>query len=170
MAQEQHFDTSQDYWKVFPEHKIIFADEYEEKVPSNIMWTVRLFVHPSSEFVNYSSSEKEKVLSSNYLRDSKYDWTPLQPLIRKYEKHCLTRAEKNLVTWNRLLEQKDEFLAHNKYDFESVELMEKILNTYDKQTNSYERVLEAFKKSEASSKVQGDGEESLLERGMKISI
>lgn len=163
---EASFNLDVIYWDAFPEHKIIFKEEYESEIDHKFMWASRLYCHPSSEFSNYSHEEKVTLISSNYLRDKDFDWSTIEEIIKKYKHHCLTPEERMLVIWKDKIFEKAQILEENKYTMENSEAMDKVINSLPKQWDIFEKVQELYNKAQSKSRVQGDSEEALFEKGL----
>lgn len=126
-----NYNEVNNFWKVNPQYLVIqpFKSFYKEdktkdkKYSSDIMWSISLIFHPESELY-YTVEKEEKILTEKlkvkkkdvdkFLEDYKY-------IIDPFIDMSLTQGQKSLVSWEKRMKQRDEFLASQHYHFGYVE-------------------------------------------------
>jgi hypothetical protein len=132
---------------------------------SNIMWSVCLIYHPQSTFKNLPLKIREGVVFNfvgiKDLNDKKY-----KNIIDDFVDLVTTSAQRQLMQWNRILDEKSDFMKEKKYDEESWEMLENMMKSNVSLYKEYERILDALSKDGSSEgKTRGGGLESSSEKG-----
>lgn len=159
-----NFDPFEDFFSINPQLKIIFKEEYEEQVPSSHMWALFLFAHPESKFFDESPTTRKSLIFKDYLKsDPTFSWDTYEPILKKIEEKCLSKAQRALMRWEKALHERDDFFASIPYSESTYELKDKMLSNTPKLWDQYESVQVLLAKEQAS-KTHGDVEESFLEK------
>jgi len=160
-----NFDPFEDFWATNPQLRILFKEEYDAKVPSSQMWAVALFVHPSSKLFNESPENRKKLILSDYLNDPSFDFDSLSPTIDKFKRLVLTKAELLLSNWEKRMYDREAFLDSVPYSPDTFDMIEKMVKETPKLWQNLFQIQTALSK-EQDTKVEGDIEESLSEKGL----
>lgn len=153
-----------DFYESNPESKIFFAEEYESNVPSSHMWAVAMYIHPSSKLFNEPPSVRRKLIIQDYLKDPKFDFSTLDPIIDKFKQFCLTKTERLLVNWEKKLYERDDLIDSIPYTADTYDILDKMIDKTPKMWQQYYAILDLLDK-ESKGKIEGDVEESLSEKG-----
>jgi hypothetical protein len=161
----EDFDVDIDIWELHPQMKILFKEQYENEVPSNVMWALLLDCHPKSYFADLEQADRRILLAQDYIHNESFDWRAYEEILAKMKKVCLTRPERLLKNWEDKLEERDAFIYNTPYNEDNLDMLEKAMKETYKMWENYEKVLAAFRKQEDES-AMGGAQESLSERGL----
>lgn len=159
------FDIDVDVWEAHSQLKIILREEYEQEMPSKVLWALILDTHPKSDFAELEPVERRNLISQDYLQDDKFTWEAYKDTIAKLKKTLLTRVERLLKNWEDKLEERDAFIHHTPYNAETMDMLEKAMKETYKMWDNYDKVIKAFQKQEEDTSL-GGAQESLAERGL----
>ena len=159
----ERFDTEANFWKLHPQLQIPqeFAAIYKEdksktkSKSSQIMWAIALLVDPDSKFANISFPTRKDIISKDFLKDA----------INFYESSLITPAKRQLLVWNKKMDEKTRYLDVLTYE-ENADTIEGLLKTNVKLFEDYERLLKLVDKETNEGSTKGGGEESASEKGL----
>lgn len=87
-----------DFWeqnpqlRYFDQTKKLIEDIGEEKA-SKVMWAVFLLLDTGSKFRTIDYEERKKIISDNYLNDSRFNWEEFNYLIDAYPEMAMSPAQ-----------------------------------------------------------------------------
>lgn len=168
-----NFELSANFWKLNPQliipevfNALYKGDKSKDKQDSSkIMWAIALLLEPESKFYNLPVTERREIISKDYLKIDKFKWDSIDKEVKFYERMILTPAQRQLSEWNRLMDEKNEYMRTLKYNSDTAELIEKLLISNGKLFIEYERLSELLQKEGDVGLVKGGVVESLGERG-----
>lgn len=159
-----NFDPFQDFWVINPQARLFFKDEYENNTPSQDMWALFLFYHPSSKLFNESPTTRKKLILEDYPPlSSNFSFDSYKETITKIQKYALTRAEVMMSNWADKLHQRDEFIASQPYTESTYKMLDAMLDVTPSMWKQYETIKKMLSKDDEAY-VVGDQEESLSEK------
>jgi|SRR6056297_1380858 len=160
MSVLSEFDERKNFWQVNPQFKLLgpFKDLYKKdrsrgkKNSSRIMWAIAFRIDPSDEnkFRNISDQKKEELISKDFIKDSKFDWSNYDDHMQFYKDVVLTQAEKSLVSWNETMSLRDRELksfykdALKQRDIGLISELDKILSNTAKLYTDYQKIKKDF--------------------------
>jgi len=143
------FDSTQNFWKMHPQLKIlgVFKEMYSEDhsrdkdYSSKVMWAITYLLDPSSDnmFRNVPEEDKKDLLAKDFLKAPTFKWEKYEDVIIFFKEHLLTQAEKSLIIWQEIMSLRDRELKQLYKDaFETKDIMLiKDLDNLLKNTASY---------------------------------
>lgn len=169
----ENYNPKNNFWEEHPQFmamgpckKLYNADKSKNKVESSmLMWGIALCYLPSSDL--YYVGNKEELIARDFLsvKGASTDkfWDKYKDIIDFFVEATLTQAEKSLVSWEKRLKQRDEFLEQQNYTFgyidaDGVEYRDntKALDDMGSKTGKfyeeYFKIQKELKEEEASSK------------------
>ena len=161
-------------WIINPELKIpdVFNKLYSsdksknKKDSSDILWGIYLIYHPISKFFNLPQADKEKLVNTDFLKQPKFDWGKYKKEIDLFQKLLLSPAKRQLIQWNRMLDEKTDFIKTMKYDEDTCELYEKLITSNTKLYAEYDRISKTLEQEGEEGITKGGGEESASEKSL----
>lgn len=169
----ESFDTDVNFWKLHPQLKVPlpFASIYKKDKSkakgksSQIMWAIALLVDPDSKFSNISYSTRRDMISGDFLKNKDFDWSEYKEAIIFYERSLVTPAKRQLMVWNKKMDEKTLYLDVLTYE-ENADTIEGLLKTNVKLFEDYERLLKLVDKETNEGATKGGAEESASEKGL----
>ncbi len=159
-SDELNIDT--DFWSD-PELKIIFKEEFEQKIPSQVMWAVMLYVHPLSKFSGFDLETKAILIRSDYLQDKDFNFEDYQSTLDKVKLYILTPAQRLLVVWDKKIQELERLLDENKITLENYSIISPIISNLAKTMKEYKEIYKLFLEEQQLA-THGNVEESLSEK------
>lgn len=173
------FDIFSDFWKSNPQLRVLFKEEYDNKVPSEIMWALFLYYHPKSKFFNEAPATRLKLIKSDYLNESSslvrdksnlsksneriFELSDYEAIADKIKQFVLSKAERSLLLWEQKLHERDALIAQIPYTMENFEDLDKLVTNSGKIWDQYFKIQDQLSK-EQETRTEGDIEESLSEK------
>lgn len=162
------WDINADFWKLSPELAMIpeFL-EIKKKYKgdsSKYMWAVALFADYRSKFRTLSEKDKRFLISKEYLKKENFDWEILANAIKAWQ-NLLPPAQKQLMIWEKFMQEKNEFMATLNYAEHGDEIEKKLISN-GKLFEEYARLRDLVAQEEDPGQVKGNAEESLSEKGL----
>lgn len=154
-----NFDTKSDFFKSNPQLNI----ETFKKVSSNIMWGIALLYDTKSKFFNLPIDDRLSIIKKEFLKDKDFNIEKYKDQIELYVKLTTTPAKRQLIQWNRILDEKSKYLETIRYSSETYNDIEKMLSSNTKLYEELSRITSAIEMEEAGSAVKGGAKKSLLE-------
>jgi hypothetical protein len=152
----------QEFFKLYPQFKLLFPEIEKKKNGGNIMWGLALFLHPDSIYWSKEKNERKDIICEAMKIEK--DYLDDRDLLKRFQAHILTFYEKSLASWKFKVEEIDELISSTPTDWENVEEMYKALNIKEKLLKSYTKAESDFLK-EKESQVHGGASESPNEAG-----
>ena len=166
-----NFDINSNFWKANPQliipdafNKLYESDKGKDK-SSKVMWAIALIYDPASKFFNLPLSERKKIILKDIFKDEKANIDEYKNQISLYEKLTITPAKRQLIEWNRIMDEKSELLRSLKYTTETWEMLEKMLASNTKLYDELNRISESLQKEGQEGVVKGGSVESAAEKG-----
>lgn len=149
------FDLTDDFFSLNPAFKTEFKPYSSEE-----MWAVSILEHKDSPYSNFSRREKLDVISQTFKNVE-----VSEELIDKFNSITLSKAQKFLKSWERKLEEREDFIASLEYNEDTFEMLDKMMSSTEKLWKQYLSILKQVEQ-EADSETLGGQEESLSEKGI----
>ena len=105
------------------------------------------------------------MISKDYLKIEKFDWAKYKDAIVFYERSLVTPAKRQLMVWNKKMDEKTLYLDELTYK-DSADTIEGLLKTNVKLFEDYERLLKLVDKENNEGSTKGGAEESASEKGL----
>ena len=151
------------FWNANPQYMIIFKDLYTEDKSKNkeksstIMWAVFFYIHPRSDF--YNLPDKDVILARDFIKDKSFKWESYADVISRAEEAILSQAEKSLVSWDKTLKKRDEFIHSQEFTLDNyneegrlvkgtADQLDKMLANTNKLYQEYFKILKELKNEE----------------------
>jgi len=174
-----NFKEEHNFWEYNPQYKIIFKDIYsadrskDKDKTSRLMWGTLLLIHPRSEF--YNLPDKDIIIARDFIKDKSFKWPDYQHIVDRMEEAILTQAEKSLVSWDRTLKKRDEFIHDQEFTLDNyneegrlqkgtADQLDKMLANTNKLYQEYFKILKELK-NEEESRSRGNRIKSLSDSG-----
>ncbi len=163
------WELEKDFWKIYPELALIPEfKEIKQKYKSHssrYMWAVALYSDFDSKFRILSESERRTLISKEYLKEPKFNWKTLQPAIDAWKFKYVSPAKKQLLLWERFMQEKNEYMSKLTYTKSTAKEITEELLSNKKLFEEYERLSSLIGQEDGTGRPQGGGEESLSEKG-----
>jgi len=167
------FDVNINFWSANPQLKVPehFADIYKKDKSktkgksSQIMWAIALLVDPDSKFSNISYANRQKMIAKDFLKNEEFKWDDYTEAIVFYERSLITPAKRQLMVWNKKMDEKTLYLDVLTYE-DNADTIEGLLKTNVKLFEDYERLLKLVDKENNEGATKGGAEESASEKGL----
>jgi len=170
-----NWESDKNYWVQNPQHKLVFKEVYRgdttrDKMRSNtFMWGLALLYNATSEIIEWKKGKRlEHVEKYVWKKDSKAfksmsdKWGVIMSSLDGGD----TAALRQLKEWERIMDEKSQFLATLTYNKTDHRMIEDMLSSNGKLYSEYDRIMDLIKKeSLISERTIGDSEESLMEQG-----
>ena len=123
----ENYSENVNFWEVNPQFtsvlpfkRLYSSDKSKGKKESSlIMWAIALAHHPKSDL--YYIEDKEERLARDLVgvkkTDSEEFWNKYKDIVTAFIEGALTQAEKSLLSWERRLKRRDDFLSEQNYTF-----------------------------------------------------
>ena len=174
-----NFKEGNNFWEYNPQYMIIFKDFYNKDKSKNkeksstILWAIFLLIHPRSEF--YNLPDKEVILARDFIKDTSFKWENYSDIIGKVEQISLSQAEKSLVSWDKTLKKRDQFIHAQEFTLDyynedgrvvkgSADQLDKMLANTNKLYQEYFKILKDLKEEE-DKRGRGNKIKSLTDSG-----
>lgn len=174
MIKINNFEVKNNFWESNSNFLIVedFKELYNsdksknKKDSSNTMWAISLLLHPDSILFNLDYSYRKTVIQGEYFNKNSFSWESIDDLVAAYKKLVLTSAQRQLVEWSRIMDEKSQFLSKLKYNEENWEMIEKMLKSNKDLYSELERITDMLERSDHEGDVKGGAEESASEKGL----
>lgn len=155
------FSPFEDFYELNPEYRILLSEF--EHLPSEYLWAAAMYTHPDSKLFNESPTNRRRLIARDYLKDPDFDFSTLEPLIKRFKDVSLSKAQRLLVNWEAKLHERDELIAAHPYTLDNQEQLDKMIDKTPKMWEQYMKI-EAMLEKEKQTSSKGDSEESLSEK------
>lgn len=156
------FDIEQNFWDIYPDFKIALSfkelyksDKSRGKANSSkLMWFVAFTTDNKSKFYKLTLNERYEVIGEDYMGNPNFyedNKEVLDKLIADYTRLKFSAAEKQLIDWEKKLDERREFINSQPYNFETFENLDKMA------ANTSKIYDELFKIKDRMSKEDGEG-------------
>ena len=161
------------FWEVNPQMTKMgpFADIWRldksrgKEKSSDQAWGILLYAETSetSQFFGLPEDEKKEIIEKNFGVDFKSRRT--EKCIEFYEEHGMTKTERLLIDYGKILEKRTEFLMNVEYNSAEIERIDRSLAQTGKIWEGNEKILEKFKEEQGSIHISGGRKRSAIEDG-----
>jgi hypothetical protein len=166
------WDTEANFWEANPQLKAvsIYSKLYNEDKSkskaqsSKLMWAVAFVADFDSKFRSLSEDERKKLVAEDYLKNPEFDWSVLEEHIKGWSLF-MSPAQKQMMQWERLMNEKDQWLQTLSFDGNTADEIEKRLLSNVKLYEAYEQIMAKLSKENDAGIMMGGGQESLSEKG-----
>jgi hypothetical protein len=166
------FSLSSNFWET-NEHLLLIKEFKEfhkrdksrsKKDSSKIMWAISLLVHPKSKFNELSQEEKIKLISEEYLEESKAWIIEYSLLIDVYKHLVLTKLQRIALDWGNKLDERMRLIMSTPYTLDNAKELDEAMARTEKVWSYYQKCLADLETEESKAHVQGGAIESLSEQ------
>lgn len=163
--QANFWEINEQFKAISPYNKLYAEDKSKGKGQSSIqMWAVAFFADFDSKYRPLSEGERKKLISEDILRDVGYDWQTLESYIKGWE-IFKSVPMKQMTEWERLMNEKTEYMKTLKYSAETADEIEKRLLSNSKLYSEYEEIMSRLVQDGEAGTMLGGAMESLTEKG-----
>ncbi len=161
------WDIEANFWLCNPQLKLAFKDIYESDKTkskdnsSRIMWSVALFTDTKSKFKDLGEAQREELIQKDFNKD--FTISACKEIIKKW-RSFLSPAERQLILWDRFMDEKNEYMEGLNYKENGDELEKRLLSN-GKLYEELARLQIAIAEEESEGIVKGGAVESLSEKG-----
>lgn len=174
MSLIKNFNASVNFWDANPQFTSIEPfktyqkkDKSKEKKDSSlIMWGLAFYYDEESIYYSMQKTDKEQAIAVGHFGDRKFPWDSIRELMEAFELVYLTPARRQLYEWNRLMNEKTEFMSGQTYNEKNWEMLEKMLGSNKKLFDEYDAISKRLANEKDSSGVKGGASESASEAGL----
>lgn len=150
--------------------KLYDSDKSKNKNKSSkVMWSVALCtdMHQDNIWKTYKLAEKQALIKEDYLEDKNFDWEheTIIELIETYTSFCMTKLEKDLVSWENKLEQRSTFLNDEPYTMDNAKELDVVFLNSEKISIMISNIREKISEESDKGQMKGGATESLSEQG-----
>lgn len=167
------------FWTANPQYITIFKKFYTEDKSKNkeksstIMWAIFFYIHPRSDF--YNLPDKDVILARDFIKDKSFKWEDYTAIMDKAEESTLSQAEKSLVSWDKTLKKRDEFIHAQEFTLDNyndegklqkgtADQLDKMLANTNKLYQEYFKIVKELKEEE-DKRGRGNKIKSLTDSG-----
>jgi hypothetical protein len=166
------WETNDNFWvsnvqfKVAQPFKSLYdSDKSKNKeASSKIMWGLAFMCDFGSKYRQLSVNERKELIARDIFKNPNFNWDDYKDYIRGWE-IFKTSAERQMMQWERFINEKTEFLETLKYDKENSGLIEKLLLSNSDLYEEYEDIMARLSQEEDGGTMKGGSMESASERG-----
>jgi len=168
----ESWDTLANFWDVNPQLKAPtpFSTLYEEdkskgkSQSSKVMWAVAYFADFDSKYRALSDGERKKLIAEDILKKPDFDWSAVEQYIKAWDMFKSVPM-KQMTEWERLMNEKTEYMKTLKYNSDTADEIEKRLLSNSKLYSEYEEIMARLVQEGEAGTMLGGAMESLTERG-----
>lgn len=168
-----NFEIEGNFWKLNPQlcvpeafKKLYTKDTSKHKDESSrIMWAIAQVYDFNSKLQNLTLEERKELVAKDYLNNVKFKWENYKEQIEVYEKLSLTPAKRQLMLWNRFMDEKTAYMSTLKFNAASSEHITELLLSNGKLFTELDRLTAMLAEEGEGGKVKGGSMESLSEEG-----
>ena len=170
------FDLARTFWSCNPQYKGYDPfqelykndDSYNKEKSSKIAWAAASFCSINSECVNLEVDDRKKFIEASILKvpgNWKRHEKIISEMIAVINKLEETPAQRQMKEWNRVMDEKNEYMKLLSYKTHGKQL-EEMLASNGKLMAEYDRIMKMLSVEAVSEKTRGDSRESILEQGL----
>jgi hypothetical protein len=166
------WDLLANFWEVNPQlkapalyNKLYIEDKSKNKSHSSkLMWAVAFYADFESKYRPLSEPERKKLIAEDVLKEESFDWSQLDKYIKDWERYKSVPM-KQMSEWERLMNEKTEYMKTLKYSAETADEIEKRLLSNSKLYAEYEEIMSRLVQDGEAGTMLGGAMESLTEKG-----
>lgn len=174
MEEINNWDITANFWEVNPHfkafelfNKIHTSDASKNKTSSSIlMWGIAFYCSFYSKLKQLGESERKVLIAKDILKNPNFNWEDetIKALIKEWD-IFKSVSMKQMTEWDRLMNEKTDFMRTLKYDGSTADTIEKLLLSNSKLYKEYEDIMERLSQESNGGVIKGGSVESLSERG-----
>lgn len=174
MEEINNWDITANFWDVNPHFKAIEVfnkfyteDKSKSKVTSSIiMWGVAFYCSFYSKLKQLAEKERKALIAKDIIKDPKFNWEndTIKILIKEWD-IFKSVPMKQMTEWDRLMNEKTDFMRTLTYDGSTADTIEKLLLSNSKLYKEYEDIMERLDQESNGGVIKGGSVESLSEKG-----
>lgn len=171
-----NFNTTANFWELFPQMKVpkAFADLYKADKSkghvdsSQIMWAIAMLVDTSEDnkFAHLNEDDRKYLIKEDYLNDNKFDFDKYKPQVDMYISLHMSKLEQELRMQELKLAERAKFINDTTYDLETGEKLDKFLLNTSKLYEQIKVLKDQIRAERDSGSTRGGRQESASERGL----
>lgn len=171
-----NFDTTVNFWELYPQLKIpkAFAELYKKDKSkghsdsSQIMWAVAMLVDVSEDnkFSHLSEEDRKYLIKEDYLENPKFKFEDYKDVVDMYIHLHMSKLEQELRTQEAKMEERALFIKDTIYDLETGEKLDKFLLNTAKLYDNIKELKDRIKSEKDSGSIRGGRIESASEKGL----
>jgi hypothetical protein len=168
----ESWDISANFWDINPQLRVPepFKDLYTKDKSkgkaqsSKLMWALAFFADFDSKYRALSENERRRLIAEDILKEPEFDWTTVNTYIKAWDMFKSVPM-KQMAEWERLMNEKTEYMRTLKYNAETADEIEKRLLSNTKLYSEYEEIMARLVQEGEGGTMMGGGMESLTEKG-----
>lgn len=168
------FDYGRNFWEHNPMFKAVepfkslyINDGTKHKEKSSLwMWAVSLCYDFDSQYFGLEESQRREMVGEDVIGDKEFFDKQPKELLEAYQTVTDTSARRQLRVWNKKLDEKSFFMKELKYDAKNWKMIDEMLKTNKELYDSYFKIEKMIANESAGDQIEGQGEESLMEKGL----
>jgi DNA repair ATPase RecN len=172
MRTVESWDTLANFWEVNPQLKVpaVFNKLYVEDKSKNkahsskLMWAIAYYADFDSKYRALSDGERQKLVAEDILKDPEFNWEQVSSYIKAWDMFK-TVPMKQMTEWERLMNEKTEYMKTLKYNSDTADEIEKRLLSNSKLYSEYEEIMSRLVQDGEGGTMLGGAMESLTEKG-----
>ena len=166
------WDTTANFWEINPQlktpvvfNKLYLEDKSKSKAHSSkLMWAVAYYADFDSKYRALSDGERQKLISEDILRQPDFDWSVLVDYVKGWDMFKSVPM-KQMIEWERFMNEKTEYMRTLKYNSETADEIEKRLVSNTKLYSECEDIMSRLIQNGEGGTMIGGSMESLTEKG-----
>jgi hypothetical protein len=172
MEEINNWDLVNNFWVVNPHFKaielyneVLKNDTSKGKTQSSIlMWGIAYYASFYSKLKQLGEKERMALIAKDILKDPSFDWKSVDNLVKGWD-IFKSVSMKQMTEWDRLMNEKTDFMRTLKYDGSTADTIEKLLLSNSKLYKEYEDIMERLGQETNGGVIKGGSVESLSEQG-----
>lgn len=166
------WDILANFWDVNPQvkapsvfNKLYTEDKSKGKAQSGkLMWAIAFYADFDSKYRALSDGERKKLIAEDILKNPDFDWSTVDYLIKAWDMFKSVPM-KQMAEWERLMNEKTEYMKTLKYNADTADEIEKRLLSNSKLYAEYEEIMSRLVQEGEAGTMLGGSMESLTEKG-----
>jgi len=168
----ESWDIQANFWEINPQlktpsvfNKLYTEDKSKGKAHSSkLMWAIAYYADFESKYRPLSENERKRLIAEDILKNSDFDWSEVEALIKGWDMFKSVPM-KQMCEWERLMNEKTEYMKTLKYNSDTADEIEKRLLSNSKLYSEYEEIMARLVQQDEGGTMLGGAMESLTERG-----
>jgi len=168
----ESWDTQANFWEVNPQlktpsvfHTLYTEDKSKGKAQSSkLMWAIAYYADFDSKYRPLSEGERKKLIAEDILKNPDFNWSEVEMHIKAWD-IFKSVPMKQMTEWERLMNEKTEYMKTLKYNSDTADEIEKRLLSNSKLYAEYEEIMSRLVQEGEAGTMLGGAMESLTEKG-----
>jgi len=162
------------FWSMNPELKVPEKlgefhkkdKSLNKKDSSKIMWAIYMLTHKDSIYNDLPIREKRELITRDFLREPKFDWSKLKDVIKAFEDTTLTVLGKQVMEFKRLLDERAEYMKTVKFNLSTRKDITEMMLETNKLAKEYDFLVSRLNLESDEGEIKGGEMESLNDKGL----